>query len=187
MAAAKKKPARKKPAAKPKAKRRPARKRKTKEESLTPPAPPRPKALGRPPIYGEEALDKAWDYLVNHRTKWGDNIPDVTGMAKRIGVVRETIHAWGRDEKKPEFSHILAMLRNEQENRLLQAGAINEGSASIIKLRLHKFGYYSMASVQVSGDPDRPPVGVDHTIGEKMDAATAARVYRQLMDPDGGE
>ena len=96
---------------------------------------------GRPSKYTEELLKKAEDYLLNYHSKHGDIIPSISGLSLVLNVSRETVHAWGRDGKKPEFSDILEKINAKQEKELINGGLSGEMNANITKLVLGKHGY----------------------------------------------
>ena len=95
---------------------------------------------GRPRTYKPEMVKKARNYIDQH-LDFGDPVPTVAGLACVLGVVRETCHAWAKDEDKPEFSHILRELAQKQERVLIANGLMGEFNAPITKMMLTKHGY----------------------------------------------
>lgn len=58
-----------------------------------------------------------------------------------LGIRRETVHAWRKDDDKQEFSNIVEEILAEQAKRLLEKGMSGDYNASIAKLLLSKHGY----------------------------------------------
>lgn len=96
--------------------------------------------MGRPTKYSEELLQKAEDY-VNNYEKWGDVIPSIKGLARALGVHRDTLHAWARSGGKEAFSDTLEKLACMQEVVLLNKGLTGEFNAAMVKLALANHGY----------------------------------------------
>jgi hypothetical protein len=97
-------------------------------------------AGGRPTDYKPEILQKARNYIADHEA-FEDPIPSVAGLACVLGLTRETLYAWARDETKPEFSDILRELMQKQERQLLRGGLVGNFNAPITKMILTKHGY----------------------------------------------
>ena len=95
---------------------------------------------GRPTVYGPEVLKKARGYLTAFKDM-GDPVPSIAGLACVLGVVRETCHAWAKDQDKEEFSNILKELAQRQERELLSNGLAGNFNASITKMMMTKHGY----------------------------------------------
>ena len=96
--------------------------------------------MARPTDYTPELIAKAYDYLENY-AEYGDLVPTVAGMACELNVRRETLHAWGRDADKPEFSHILTRVMEAQERKLVSGGLGGLFNPAITKMMLTKHGY----------------------------------------------
>ena len=111
--------------------------------------PPR-KGEGRPTDYSEETLTKTQDYL-DHFEEYGDAIPSIAGLAVFLGISRETVYDWSRQEKKKKFSYILRNILSKQENVLINKGLKNEFNSNITKLALGKHGYTDKSDF-TSGD-----------------------------------
>jgi hypothetical protein len=106
-------------------------------------------AMGRPSKYTDEILEKAKDYIENFE-QYGDVIPNVAGLACELGVARETVHAWCRDEDKEDFSHIVEQMMAKQD-RTLQSGGLNgKFNSSISKLLMSKHGHIEEKNVDVT-------------------------------------
>lgn len=95
---------------------------------------------GRPTKYTPEALEKARDYLKNYR-EGGDVIPTVPGLALALGISRETVYAWSKDEDKEEFTEIYLKLMADQERQLVNSGLKGDFNSAITKMILTKHDY----------------------------------------------
>lgn len=104
-------------------------------------------AGGRPTKYNDEVLATAKDYIVNYED-YGDVIPSIAGLACEIGVCRDTVHAWVKDDDKAEFSDIIKQLATSQERKLLNGGLANQYNAMISKLVLAKHGYTDKQEIE---------------------------------------
>ena len=124
--------------------------------------------VGRPLKYeGEETIRKSKEYIEGcldevEKDKDGKvidisaNLPKAEGLAKKLGVRRETLYDWAN--KYPEFSNILEMVNQEQVERLINMGLSNKYNPTIAKLVLAKHGYKE---------------SLDHTSdGEKIETVT---------------
>lgn len=78
--------------------------------------------MGRPTKYNDEVCEKAIDYILNHKTKYHDEIPMIDGLALELGVHRDTINDWSH--KYDDFSDIVKILHTKQ-GRVLANGALN--------------------------------------------------------------
>jgi len=95
---------------------------------------------GRPTKYNDEILEKAKDYVANHKN-YDDPVPIVAGLALLLGVRKSTIYDWATQEDKKDFSDTLAALQQKQEHVLVSKGITNEHNAVITKLMLSNHGY----------------------------------------------
>lgn len=133
--------------------------------------------MARPTEYSDEVLDKARNYLENFE-ELGDVVPTVAGMACEIGVSRETLYAWSKDESKPEFSDIFMQVSEYQERKLVNGGLAGGFNPAVTKMMLTKHGY-----------SDRQEI--DHTtkgeaIGASSDAVLAALKAKHDTPADRG-
>lgn len=96
--------------------------------------------MARPTDYSQELLDKALDYAENFES-YGDVVPTVAGMACEIGVSRETIYAWSKQDDKREFSDILTRVMEFQERKLVNGGLAGGFNPAVTKMMLTKHGY----------------------------------------------
>lgn len=116
-------------------------------------------AGGRPTDYSADIIKKAQKYLddcVDERVivyagrgkrryqvegHLKVRIPTIEGLAVYLGISRETVYAWEKDPSKKEFSDILAQLRAEQADRLVNSGLSGDYNPTIAKVLLTKHGY----------------------------------------------
>lgn len=96
--------------------------------------------MARPTDYTPEIVEKARDYVLNH-DHYGDVVPTIAGMACEIGVSRETLYAWSKDESKPEFSDIFMQVLEYQERKLVNGGLAGGFNPAVTKMMLTKHGY----------------------------------------------
>ena len=109
---------------------------------------------GRPTKYSNNTLIVAREYL-NHYEKHGDQIPSIAGLAVILGIRRETLHVWAKEEGKEEFSNILGAILAKQENVLINKGLTGDFNSAISKLVLGKHGYHEKVDSTLSGG-DKP-------------------------------
>ena len=121
-------------------------------------------AGGRPTKYTPELLEECHRYLKDFNT-----LPSIAGLAVRLDVARETLQAWAKDEKKPEFSNIYAKLMSMQEDELIRNGLMGHFNASITKMILTKHGYSDK---------------VDATSSDGSMTPTSQPVVIRLVGPD---
>ncbi len=106
--------------------------------------------VGRPSIYGPDILEKAKEYLVCYRDL-GHEIPSNSGLAFYLGVGRQTIYDWCKDDNKKEFSYIVERLQQKQEIDLVSNGLNGTYNSNISKLILGKHGYSDKQEIDTSG------------------------------------
>lgn len=100
---------------------------------------------GRPTKFGDDMLEKAYDYLENHVT-YGDPVPNIAGLADELGICEKTCYNWA--EKHPSFLQSLDRLKTKQHRKLLSGGLLNELNATIVKLGLtNNHGYRERTEV----------------------------------------
>ena len=113
---------------------------------------------GRPTLCTPELVEKAWEYVTGGWKDVGDPIPSVAGMACEIGVHRETLRLWGKDENSAFFG-ILSRLSEMQERELLKGGLVGGFNAPIAKMILTKHGYSDrVENDHTSSDGSMTPV-----------------------------
>ena len=111
-------------------------------------------AGGRPTKYNQGILDKANDYLVNY-AEYGDQMPSHASLSLELGISRETLYEWGKQEEKQEFSDILEKMLRSQERVLFNKGLTGDFNPAIAKLALGKHGYSDKQDNTHSGG-DKP-------------------------------
>lgn len=121
---------------------------------------------GRPTKYTPELIEKALHYLDAYEDEYEDKIPSVAGLSLVLGVRRETLHVWAKEEGKEQFSNILESINAKQERILISKGLTGEFNSNITKLVLGKHGFSDKQ--EVSGDPEKPLIPIlNVTIGNK--------------------
>lgn len=95
---------------------------------------------GQPTKYTEDIPEKVQAYIDSYKEQ-GDLIPSIAGLAVYLDVSRETVHAWARGDKHPDYSDMLRKLLAMQERVLLTGGLSNDYNSTITKLVLSKHGY----------------------------------------------
>ena len=101
--------------------------------------------MGRPTKYSQEIMVKSLDYMERFDTEYGDEIPSVGGLAVALGVCRDTLYDWSRQDEKSEFSYMLKRLNTLQRTVLLNNGLNGKFNSQITKLVLGKHGYHDRA------------------------------------------
>ena len=97
--------------------------------------------MARPTKYGQEIVTKAQHYLDNYG-EYGHKIPSSAGLSLVLGLSRETLRLWSKDEDKKEFLGILDRINQKQECVLLDNGLDGTFNSTIKKLVLGKHGYH---------------------------------------------
>lgn len=108
---------------------------------------------GRPSKW-QDCIEPAWQYVNGGFQQENDVFPSVAGLAVALGVSRESIHAWAREN--PEFSDIVKALMAKQEKMLKNGGILGEYNASITKLLLTKHGYSDKVDTSLTGAEGGP-------------------------------
>ena len=117
-------------------------------------------AGGRPTKYTPELLEECHRYLTDYNT-----LPSIAGLAVRLGIARETLQAWARDNDKEEFSHIYTQLLAKQEDELIRNGLMGHFNASITKMILTKHGYSDKVDATSSDGSMTPTSQPDYPLG----------------------
>jgi hypothetical protein len=119
---------------------------------------------GRPTSYTSEVIEKAWDYVNGGWIVAGDPVPSVAGLACEIGLNRETLRLWAKDEEN-EFFGILMKIAQEQERHLVRGGLGGVFNPSITKMMMTKHGYSDKIENEHSGpNGGAIPVEIKRTI-----------------------
>jgi hypothetical protein len=121
---------------------------------------------GRPSTYTDEVIQKAYDYIDNYSSKYGDEIPSVVGLSIVLERARDTMYAWRDDVEKPEFSDILDIVNAVQQKVLLNKGLNGQFNSNMTKLVLGKHGFHEKQDVGLT-----TPEGVNFNLnfGSKGD------------------
>lgn len=104
--------------------------------------------MGRPTKYHDGIPEMAEEYISSFVSEKRDPkfrvfevVPSVTGLALFIGVSRETLYQWAKDEDKQEFSDTFNAVNMLQEVMSLNYGLAGKMSHHIVKLVLANHGY----------------------------------------------
>lgn len=119
---------------------------------------------GRPTVYGDDILDKTREYIamcedvvyeVKTRPKIEDGVykgeeeyshkktrlPTIEGLANYLGINKDTIYTWRKDDDKQVFSDLINDLLQKQADMLINNGLTGDYSQVISKVLLTKHGY----------------------------------------------
>jgi len=99
-------------------------------------------AGGRPTKYSEAILDKTRQYIEGLSDS-EDVVPSYAGLALYLGVNKDTIQDWRKQEDKQEFSVLLKSINTMQEQVLLNNGLTGAFNPHITKAILAKHHGYS--------------------------------------------
>lgn len=143
---------------------------------------------GRPPIYSQEILDKAWEYIdiceddeiqqtIGMSAKGTElfknkvivKLPTKGGLARYLGVNRDTLYQWSKDH--PEFSDIMESLGAKQEDELINKGLSGDYNPTIAKVLLTKHGYHDKQETDITTKGEKLPSSDDidlDTLAQKM-------------------
>lgn len=123
--------------------------------------------MGSPTKYTEDMPDKVQGYIDGYKEK-GHPIPTIEGLSLILGISRETIYAWCKQEEKKHFSDMVEQLLATQSHELVANGLEGKFNASITKLMMHNHGYHEQSKV-------------DHTTkGESLNKDDEAIIQRAL-------
>jgi len=111
--------------------------------------------MARPTKYNESILAKANDYLVNYED-YDDAVPSAAGLSIELGITRETLNQWSKDEDKQELSDTLRKIQQKQERVLASKGLKGEFNAAITKLMLANHGYSEKTQQEMTGANGTP-------------------------------
>jgi len=105
--------------------------------------------FGRPTIYTNEMLEKAFEYIGLFDLRQGERecnvdqeiIPTVVGLCRYIDRSKSTVYSWLKDEDKGDFLDIVSALEESQHISLVSGGLSGGYNPMITKLILYKHGY----------------------------------------------
>ena len=86
-------------------------------------------------------------------------MPQIAGMALAMGVERQTLYEWAKDDDKEEFSYIFTRVMALQERGLINNGLKGSFNPAITKMMLTKHGYSDKSEIDHSnsdGTLDKP-------------------------------
>jgi len=132
---------------------------------------------GRLTKYTPELLKAARYYMDNYQEA-GDLVPSIAGMAVEIGVNRDTIHTWRKQEGKEIFSDMIDSMLSNQERKLLTGGLGGDMNSNITKLMLCKHGYSDKQETALTG----PGGGPVQLIGSEMTLEQASEAYQNNLN-----
>lgn len=116
--------------------------------------------MSRPTEYSNEKLALAQSYLDGGWEIEGDTVPQVIGLAMAMGVHRDTLYTWAKDEDKKEFSDILTRVQQAQERKLINGGLDGAFNPAVTKMLLVKHGYSDkIEQDHTSSDKSMSPKG----------------------------
>ena len=108
--------------------------------------------MARPTEYDAlTVLGKITDYL--DECKQQSFIPQIAGLAVRLGVSRSTLYDWADPKSEryhEEFSDILEMLMAQQEAQVIQNALVGMYNSTMAKLLLTKHGYVDKAQTDIT-------------------------------------
>jgi hypothetical protein len=99
-------------------------------------------AGGRPTLFTDELMLKAWDYVNgDYETIYAHGIPSHLGLCEALGITKQTLYRWRGEDGKGEFSDMLDFCLSRQHNLLIGKGLSGDFNSTISKLVLSKHGY----------------------------------------------
>ena len=108
---------------------------------------------GRPSEYNKKLVKKAEEYFLTGWKEEGDEIPNVAGLSLYVGVSRDTVYDWIKDDTKQDFSYIVKCILALQERTLANGGLNKRFSPQIAALMLAKHGYRTSTDITSDGKP----------------------------------
>ena len=109
--------------------------------------------IGRPTKYSQELLDKAEEYLTDFEYH-GAVFPSHIGLSLYLGLNKDTLFDWAKQEDKKAFSDILRRILAVQHEMLIGNGITGKYNSNICKLVLGKHGYKDQGAL--TGADDKP-------------------------------
>ena len=129
---------------------------------------------GRPTKLTPELKEEAKAYLEELNVSISTLLPTVEGMALRLGISRDTIYEWEKQDK--QFSDIVNDLRSKQGEKLIQNALAGRYNASIAKLILSgKHGYIEQSATDITTNGKDVGVAVNAEQAEQLIRARAER------------
>lgn len=106
--------------------------------------------MARPTKYSDEICRKAKLYVEGGYSDCGDAVPQIAGLAFELGISRDTVYEWCREEDKREFSDIVANCMSAQERKLVNGALLGDLNPTISKLLLAKHGHSERVQNEIS-------------------------------------
>lgn len=111
----------------------------------TPEAPQR--KVGRPAKYNPHMLRKAKEYVGGKYKK----IPTIAGLCVHLGISRQALYVWLKDESKQELIDTVSLMPEIREDLLIQNSLESKWNSNIAKLILTTNHGYSENNQQDTG------------------------------------
>lgn len=124
--------------------------------------------MARPTIYNNQILERVKKYISEcedsteqetigmsakgtelFKNKVVVKLPTIEGLAYYLGINRDTIYSWCKENK--EFSDIIETLRAKQANELINKGLSGDYNPTIAKVLLTKHGYADKIEQELTG------------------------------------
>lgn len=118
---------------------------------------------GRPRTYGPGILIKARRYVNAKYPNAEEVIPTVEGLSLYLGVARDTIYEWAKDESKRQFSDTVKTLLVKQGKTLMNGGISGNFNSTITKLMLSS-NHGMRERMDVTSDDKVLPAPVTHML-----------------------
>lgn len=97
--------------------------------------------IGRPTKYSKEIIEKARQYVEGGYIECGDPVPTLAGLALELGIHKDTVFDWEKQESKAAFSELVSRVRLQQERDLVRGGLNGKFNPKIAGLMMSKHGY----------------------------------------------
>ena len=115
--------------------------------------------MARPTKWSKELEAQAYEYIKDYQVH-GHMIPSIEGMAEHLGLHRDTLYDWARQESK-EFSDILGRCMQVQQKTLVNKGLNNTFNSAITKLVLGKHGYHEKMDQDITTKGEAMPTTIN--------------------------
>ena len=115
--------------------------------------------MARPTKYSKEMVERAYEYIDTYG-EHGDMIPSIEGLAEVLGLHRDTLYDWARQESK-EFSDILGRCMQVQQKTLVNKGLNNTFNSAITKLVLGKHGFHDKMDQDITTKGESLPTVIE--------------------------